>query len=285
MAFSATIIFGPTASGKTARAYALAREHNANILSFDSRHVYKGMDIVTGKDLDPDFPGKVYGIDLVSPIEEFSIRHFATYAAPIIQDHQEREQPLVLVGGSWLYAQTLLLPPQTLSAPVDEKLRAELAKNTTPELQAQLQALNPTRWEGMNDSDRANPRRLVRAIEIALNPECGSAEPALLEDYTLEILDPEMNIVEQRILARVEERWENGALEETRDLIKKYSDWSSPAFSSTGYKVLRQFLEGTLSQDEAKHAWYLEERQYAKRQKTWVRSILANRSFSKHFSN
>lgn len=269
-----TIIFGPTASGKTQLATKLAQEQGASLLSFDSRHIYKEMDIVTGKDRPVGIPAdQIFGFDLVNPDEAFSIRHFYEYAAPIVAQHFEKNTPLILFGGSWLYAQALIDPPNSLFAPTDTALRSELTKNSLMELQSQAQALNPERWNAMNESDRANSRRLIRLIEVAMNPECGSGEPPLITDFSLQLIEPSREEIDAKILARVKERWHNGALAETEYLIKKYPDWNHQAFSSTGYKYIRQFLEGKMDEEEAQRLWFTQERQYAKRQFTWVRKL------------
>jgi len=271
-----TIIFGPTASGKTELAYALAETQGADILSFDSRHVYREMSIVTGKDLPTnDAPFQLYGLDLVAPDEEFSIRHYYEYARGVIEQHRQARKPLILVGGSWQYASVIIAPPPSLLAVKNYEQRQELETASLEELQQLAQEKNPDRWQGMNSSDQANPRRLIRLLEYAEPIE--EALPALLEkdEYTLEILNPDIEVLEQRIRSRIEKRLVQGALEETTLLMEKYPDWKLPSLSSTGYGSLRQHLEGTISLEEAKKLWWFQERKYAKRQKTWIKKILA----------
>lgn len=269
-----TILFGPTASGKTDLAYRLAEEQSANILSFDSRHVYTDMDIVTGKDLPPEnVLFTLYGISLVRPDQEFSIRHYYEYAKSIIQAHRERRKPLILVGGSWQYASVLLDPPASLFAERDEGQRKELEALSVEELQQRVQQQNPERWNGMNASDQANPRRLIRALEFTEATAPVASALIQPDEYTLRILNPDMDILEQRIRARIEKRLAEGALEETKHLMQKYRDWSLPAFSSTGYGILRQHLEEGITLEEVKELWFLQERQYVKRQKTWIKKI------------
>jgi tRNA dimethylallyltransferase len=267
------LIYGPTASGKTAKAYQLAVSMNADILSFDSRHVYREMTIVTGKDLPPSTASfTVYGLDLINPDEEFSIRHFYEYARPIIHTHREQNKPLILVGGSWQYASVLLDPPESLFAERNSD-RATYQSLSREELQKLVQLQNPQRWHSLNESDRENPRRLIRALEI---PEKIKHKPeALLEtsEYRLDLLNPPLEHIEEKIRLRIDERLNNGALEETTFLMKKYPDWSFPAFSSTGYKILRRYVEQEISLEEAKNFWFLQERQYVKRQKTWMKKI------------
>lgn len=271
-----TIIFGPTASGKTELAYTLAETQGADILSFDSRHVYREMSIVTGKDLPPpNAPFQVFGLNLVNPDEEFSIRHYYEYAKQIIEEHRQARKPLILVGGSWQYASVIISPPPSLLAVKNYEQRQELETASLEELQQLAQDKNPERWQSMNSSDQANPRRLIRLLEYTDPVE--EALPALLQkdEYTLEILNPDIEVLEQRIRARIDKRLEQGALEETKLLMDKYPNWKMPSFSSTGYGYLRQHLEGTISLEEAKKLWWFQERKYAKRQKTWIKKIQA----------
>jgi len=270
-----SIIFGTTASGKSALAYELAEQLAANVLSYDSRHVYKLMDIVTGKDKpDESFQHNLYGQDLVYPDEEFSIRHFYEYAQPIIADHRQRQQPLILVGGSWLYAQVLLQPPDSLFVPQDHTLRQELQTLTTKQLQQKLIEIDPPKFQGLNNSDQNNSRRLVRAIEVAQAPHQTKPKNLLAQkEYTLRLQTLPFAQIEKNIRQRIESRLEQGAITETEFLRQKYADWSQPAFSATGYQYLRAYLEKKITLSQVKHLWFIQERDYAKRQLTWLAQL------------
>lgn len=269
-----TVIYGPTSSGKTRKALALAKETGASLLSFDSRHVYREMDIVTGKDL-PELPlDRVFGFNLVAPNEDWSTHHFYMYAKKVIEQHLAHKTPLILFGGSWPYVQVLIDPPASLGVETSSELREQLESLTLPELQTTAQKEAPERWAQMNVSDQANPRRLSRAIEVARLGGETELQP-LFTEFELILLEPELAEVEKNITQRVEDRWNGGALQETQYLIEKYADWSWPAFSSTGYGYLKQFLEGEITGAEAEKLWITQERQYAKRQFTWLKKIKA----------
>lgn len=270
-----TIIFGPTATGKSGRAYALADTLGADVLSFDSRHVYQGMDVVTGKDRPrSNWPHRLWGIDLVKPTADFSIRHFYEYAAPILADYRQRQQPLILVGGSWQYADVLLHPPATLLIPQDLTWRQQASQLSVAELQDTLQVAAPAKWSSLNASDRANPRRLIRAIEVARQPNPISAPPLLSPTETeLQLQVLPLNQISENIAQRIEARLSQGALEETRWLIENYPDWRFPAFSATGYRLIRDHIEGRLTAPQLITAWLQQEREYAKRQLTWLRAL------------
>lgn len=270
-----TIIFGPTASGKSAQAYELAQKLETNVLSFDSRHIYQGMDIVTGKDRPPqDWPQKLMGVDLVTPDQDFSIRHYYEYAKPIINSYRERQKPLILVGGSWQYVDVLLRPPASLFVPIDEKWRQEANKLSTPQLQAKLKQVDESKFSALNQSDVANPRRLIRAIEVASQPEITTPQPLIqTNEYQLIAKTPSIDQISDRIINRIQERLNQGALEETEYLMNKYPDWHAPAFSATGYGPIRQYLEGQIDEESMKQAWKHQEREYAKRQLVWIKSL------------
>lgn len=293
--FFSWIIFGPTASGKSARAFALAREKGADILSFDSRQVYNGMAIATGQDIPEgysqqadgsffaaDDKPRLFGFNIIEPHQPFSVHHYSEYARPIIEKHREQEKPLLLVGGSWPYAQVLIDPPQSLHAAVDYQLRSELSKKSVAELQERLKVLDGERWNSMNTSDQQNPRRLIRAIEAA---KMSTEPPTPLlsgEEYTLMLHFLPVVQLEENIKKRIEQRLQQGVLEETRSLMVRYKDWNTPAFSATGYQYLRQHLEGKISLDEAKQLWYFQERQYAKRQLTWLKRLSSEKRYNIH---
>ncbi len=271
-----TFIFGTTASGKSALAYQLTKKWHGNVLSYDSRHVYKYMDIVPGKDKPgADFSQVLYGQDLVLPDQDFSIRHYYEYARSIITDHRQRQQPLILVGGSWLYAQVLLDPPSSLFIPQDLMLRQRLSSLDVHDLQIILRDTDQPSFERLNASDKKNPRRLVRAIEVALAASTFPKPKPLIQsdEYTLQITPYSLAKIEKNIKTRIEQRLELGALDETRFLRKSYPHWNTPAFSATGYGPLRQYLEKEISLSEAKRLWLIQERDYAKRQITWIHHL------------
>lgn len=287
-----TLIFGPTSSGKTDLALELARKQSANILSFDSRQLYIGMDIVTGKDIPSEFQQKnetlpslgnvtiyndrqtkLYGFDIIHPDQEWSIAHFYEYAQAILSQHRALQIPLILVGGSWQYVDVLLNPPASLLVPVNLELRKKLEAYSTHQLQQDLEKIDPTRWNVMNYSDRSNPRRLIRAIEVAKST-AEKPKPLLqLDEVNIIFISADIDWLTSRIQKRIDERLAHGAIAETKKLMTDYTDWSSPAFSATGYALIRQHMEEKITEQELRKAWLLQERQYAKRQLTWLKAL------------
>lgn len=289
-----SFVFGPTSSGKTAWAHSLAAQQGGNILSADARQIYRHMDVVTGRDLPHDAivtqetlgdstqtvwqtPSgiRIYGHDIVAPNQEFSIAHWYTYVQPIVEQHAATHQPLIIVGGSWPYLSVLFDPPATLFVPPNEALRSQATTWSVAELQTRLQAAQPESWERMNTADRHNPRRLIRALEVALDHHDTNPPTPLIDPAQVQLIVPTLPTpdLEARIALRVHERWTHGALSETEFLMRTYPDWSFPAFSSTGYTHLRDFLTGSLTEHEAQTRWIQQERQYAKRQQTWLQAL------------
>lgn len=287
-----SLLFGPTASGKTAWALEWAQRTKGNLLSADSRQIYTDMKIVVGKDIPAgstwqseteiaDHPAwllpsgaLMWGTDVVPPTHVFSLSHWFDWAAPIIAWHLATDTPLLIVGGTWQWQSVLFDPPASLFVPPDAVWRTAAQAMTLPELQTALQEESSRAWEQLNASDRANPYRLIRAVEV--QRQTLEKKPVPLFDLTagaLHLRQPSLDQISGPIWNRVLERWENGALEETQALLEKYPDWDTPAFSATGYASIRQYLEKKINQEEALRQWFHTERQYAKRQITWCRSI------------
>ncbi|MBU2051914.1 tRNA (adenosine(37)-N6)-dimethylallyltransferase MiaA [Patescibacteria group bacterium] len=256
------IVCGPTAIGKTALAVKLAKKFAGELISADSRQVYQGMDIVTGKDKPAGV--KLHGLDLVKPDEEFSAAHFVQRARTLINQIIKRKKLPIIVGGTGLYINSLLNPPTTLSVKPDWQLRKQLEPKTVKELQNQLKKLGGQRWRQMNHSDRLNPRRLIRAIEVNKFQQ-GPAFPSERTDLkfnTLWIgLRENKAILDERIAKRVKTRVKAGAIAEWQQLKAKYRQ-DLESMTGIGYRQLPDIA-----------AWILSEQQYAVRQMTYFKKI------------
>src|SRR3989344_4678270 len=163
------IICGPTATGKTKLAANLSKKFSGKIISADSRQVYKGMDIVTGKDRPKEV--SIWGYDIIRPNEEFSVAHFVNLAGKEITRVDKQGKLPIIVGGTGFWLKSLLNPPATINIIPDWQLREKLEKFSATELLERLKKIDPKRAASMNQSDRNNPRRLMRAIEVAFHPE------------------------------------------------------------------------------------------------------------------
>lgn len=239
------VLCGPTATGKTALAAVLAKKFNGELVSADSRQVYRGMDIVTGKDRPasqqggPDVPIWLY--DVADPDEEFSVSHWVKLARGAIADIQKRNKLPIVVGGTGLYIHALIHPFETIDVPPDYPLRKKLGTLSVPELQNLLPGVR------MNQSDWNNPRRLIRKIEISRS-EKGTARQENKYDVFVVGLTAPLVMLDKRIDDRFKKRVRQGMKKEIKILFKKYSK-ELPSMSA---------LE-------------LNEHAYARRQMTWFR--------------
>ena len=230
------VICGPTATGKTALATALAKKLNGELISADSRQVYRGMDLVTGKDR-PDVPIWLY--DVVNPDEEFSVSQWVKLTRSAIIDIKKRKKLPIIVGGTGLYIKALFDPFDTIDIPPNKALRKKLSAVSVAELQAQT-----TRGR-MNNSDWNNPRRLIRKIEIETSHVTTHKKPHVFHAVVIGLTAP-LPILDARIDARFNKRLQQGMQKEIDALVKKY-DKNLPSMSAIG----------------------LNEHAYARRQLTW----------------
>lgn len=267
------VICGPTATGKTLLAVKLAKKFDGELISVDSRQVYKGMDIGTGKDHPKD--AIIHLLDVVEPDEEFNVAKYYQLAWPLIKNIWEKGKLPILVGGTGFYIKAIVDGIESLGIEPDWRLRRELENLEIGELVKKLKKLDPERWKGMNQSDQQNPRRLIRAIEIAKSqkaPEKGIAKKGAKLDVLMIGLTASKKLLYQRIDKRVEERVKQGVEKEIKKLLDKGYTWESSALGVTiGYKEWQLFFKGEASKDEVIQGWKFDEHAYARRQLTWFK--------------
>ena len=268
------IIGGAPATGKTDVAGGLAKELRGELISADSRQVYRGMDVGTGKDRPQGV--KIWGYDVVDPDEDFSVADFVELAGKKMKQLWQGDKLPIVVGGTGLYLKSLVELPESLGVKPDKQLRQELDQLLVPELQQKLKQLAPQRFRQMNWSDQHNPRRLVRAIEVARRQRRSLSGQALRvgkADIAWVGLTADRRVLEERIRQRVERRAKGGMSQEVKRLVRGYPDWELPAFSATGYREWRDYLEGKTSREEAIFRWQTAEIQYMRRQLTWFKKM------------
>ncbi|MFH1244733.1 MAG: tRNA (adenosine(37)-N6)-dimethylallyltransferase MiaA [bacterium] len=257
-------IVGPTGTGKTALALRLSARQPSILISADSRQVYRGMDIVTGKDQTPGI--KLYGIDLVDPDESCSVAVWYDAIMPhIIQAWKENKQ-VIVVGGTGLYVKAITHGIKTMRISINQPLRDQLSLLSITEQQAKLNQLDPTKFSNMNQSDQNNPRRLIRAIEIAHTPHQSFAIHPQSSPTLVGLKYFDDSNYRSAIEARVKTRLTLGAIRETEHLI---THASPQALSAIGYRSIVSFLESRCTKKEMIEQWVHDELSYAKRQLTW----------------
>lgn len=288
------IICGPTATGKTQIALHLAKKFSGNILSSDSRQVYKGMDIVTGKDLPVNaklqitnvkWDGKKIGyweawsgvriwlVDLVEPWQNFSVSQWVDVAQKVIRNLWKKKRLPIIVGSAGFYISVLLDGIETIKIPPDEKLRKKLKNKKTEELLGILRKTDYQRAARLNESDRKNPRRLIRAIETALwqkEHKLPNREK-LKADVLMIGLVTSRDVLHKRIDIRVEKRLKQGAVGEVKKLLNFGVSWENESMTGTGYRQLKPYFEGKMELAEAERNWKIAEHRDAKKQFTWFK--------------
>lgn len=291
------LIAGPTATGKTSLGLQLASKFNGEILSADSRQIYKGMDIGTGKDIPDDFNfsksrlkfknieigyysngTKIWLVDLVGPDQEFNIAFYKQVAWIVIRKLWNEEKLPIIVGGTGLYFKSLTESIETIHIPPNQKLRKKLESQTIIKLQNKLKKINASRFKKMNSSDRQNPRRLIRAIEISEHQKRLGISKVTATDFlpreesVLWIgLRAPKSVLYGRIDKRVDRRLKQGAEQEVKKLIKKGYLFNLPAMSALGYRQWQPYFKGKKSKKEVIKRWKLDEYAYARRQLTWFK--------------
>lgn len=287
------VILGPTATGKTDLALHLAKKFNGELVSCDSRQVYKGLDIGTGKmsNLKSQMSNvqkgngfwkidgvKVWMYDVVSLKKQYSVADYVNGVIKVIGEIKKRGKLPIVVGGTGLYLKVLIEGIPSLQIPIDKKLRKKLTGLSLQQLQSKLKKTSLKKWNSMNNSDQNNPRRLIRAIEIGI----GKGDMGDKGDWGDRGLKKEFNILRiglsaprevlyKKINTRVYKWIEDGILEEVIDLRKK--GVSTKRFKQLGleYAVLSDYLDGSLSFDDMIGKMQISVRQYAKRQITWFK--------------
>ena len=275
------ILFGQTAAGKTAKALELANQYKGEIVNFDSRQIYRKLDIVTGKDNPDDLTYKIWLYDIVDPKETFSSAEYVIKAEKVIKNIIKRGKTPILVGGTGYYLRHLLFGIPKINVKEDWTLRKNLEGKTVKELQAMLKEKNSPMLAQMNNSDRNNPRRLMRRIEIAQQENTLPQPLTEIILYTrigvpfdihyLSFFHSSTTVAREKITHRVEQRITNGALDEVKSLLKEGYTKNDPGLNAIGYGRLIDYFNGKINFDEAKKQWITQEVQYAKRQKTYFK--------------
>ncbi len=301
------IITGQTATGKTNRAIELASELNGEIINADARQIYKKLDIITGKDLDlttgvfhlwkkhthldigyyelkqttnfqPPTSNlhrltRLWLYDLVDPRDSFSAYEFADIASMVIDDIVSRGKTPIIVGGTYFYLKQLLYGISTNGVPPNQSLRDELSSKSIVELQQMLSDKNLILFRSLNNSERHNPQRLIRRIEIETNKgHVNAKQSPLSTDFEIEGYAFESKaLLHDRIARRVEDRLARGAINEVEQLVKEGYTFESPGLRTIGYHQIGQFLNGFIDSAQMKQEWISKEVQYAKRQLTFMK--------------
>lgn len=268
-------ILGPTASGKTGLATALADRVNGEIISADSRQVYRGMNIGTGKDLEEyrvnDKVIPYHLIDIHEPGYEYNVFEFQKDFHEVYKQFEDKPTTPILCGGTGMYIDAVLKGYKLIAVPRSEVLRESLDRFSHEELVTQLGQLAKLH----NTSDSATKDRTIRAIEIAKYYEQQGLKDEALPPVNTKIfgINWERGLLKERITARLKQRLEEGMVQEVEQLINQGVAAEKLKYYGLEYKFIVQFLEGDLSYNDMYQKLNTAIHQFAKRQITWFRRM------------
>ncbi|MDO8260395.1 MAG: tRNA (adenosine(37)-N6)-dimethylallyltransferase MiaA [Candidatus Magasanikbacteria bacterium] len=299
------VILGPTASGKTGLAVDLALEYNGEIVSADSRQVYKGMDIGSGKDL-PDyhlefemekyeelkkrgldikkekdkavFDVPYHLIDVVDPNTEFSLGQFYSQTQIALKEIIKKDHLPIIAGGTGLWLQAVVDGYNLTSVKADNVLRDELEKLTVEEVFEKLKSINNKFAEELNNSEKNNKRRLIRYIEILSNQNLEKPAEKILtksgSDYEFLIIGLKWpkEVLHERIYKRLIDRLENqDMIGEVSRLNEQGVSWKRLEGFGLEYKFIALYLQEKIDYDAMLEQLTIATRQFAKKQMSWFR--------------
>lgn len=271
------VITGPTASGKSAAAILLAKKFNGEIISADSRQVFIGMDLGTGKvSKDTSSKDGFYSegvrhhlIDIAKPTDEFNVSHFKKAAEIAIAEIIKQGKTPIICGGTGFWIRALIDNVDLPKVKPDEKLRKELNKLSSIELFKQLKTLDPERAQNI---DQNNKVRLIRAIEIT--KAIGKVPQIKKKKSRFEVLKIaitlEKSALDAKIKKRLEERFTKGMIQEVQNLHNNGLSWEKLEAFGLEYRWIARYLQDKISLSEMKEKLFFDIVHYAKRQLTWL---------------
>ena len=268
-------VLGPTAVGKTRFAALLSARLNGEIISADSRQVYRGMDIATGKDYDDYIvDGKVvpvHLVDIADPGYEYNVYEYQNDFISTFNEITSRKKMPVLCGGSGLYLEAVLKGYKLIQVPVDRDRRKQFEQMSDEELADLLASFK----ELHNISDTSSRKRLVRAVEIAEYYQANPSKSSGYPDLTPLVigLSADRDLRRQRITERLKFRLENGMIDEAKKLIEQGLSYEKMIYYGLEYKYLAFYLKGDISYDEMFTQLNTAIHRFAKRQMTWFRRM------------
>lgn len=286
---TAVLLMGPTASGKTPLALALARQFPAEIISVDSAQVYRGMDVGTAKPSAAERAAIPHHlIDVIDPTESYSAARFRADALRLMKEIAARGRIPLLVGGTMLYFKALregLSELPQSDAFVRARIDAEAAERGWPAVHVELARVDPETATRLKPNDSQRIQRALEVFRISGKPMSqllgrGKPEDLPFHLFELALVPSDRGALHRRIEARFDAMLESGLVEELRALRERYALRSGlPSMRSVGYRQAWQFLEGELYRGELRNLGIFATRQLAKRQLTWLRGMAGIRAF------
>ena len=274
------VIVGPTASGKTSLSIELAKKINGEIVSCDSMQIYKDMDIGSAKPTQEEMQGiKHYLIDVVSPAERFSVAEYKKQAEKAIEEILSKGKVPIVIGGTGLYADSLIYGIEYQEIEFDEKYRKalEIQAQTDDGLEMLYNQAKRIDEEAIKKISENDKKRIIRVLEIyhqtgktKTELEAESRKNEVKYDYKVFAINMDRQVLYDRINRRVDIMIENGLIQEVENLLQKYKQFPT-AMQGLGYKEVVQYFNKELTKEEMIDKIKQETRRYAKRQLTWFR--------------
>ncbi|MDI9864381.1 tRNA (adenosine(37)-N6)-dimethylallyltransferase MiaA [Flectobacillus sp. DC10W] len=276
MQYELITILGPTASGKTRLAVQLAAQLDAEIISADSRQVYRGMNLGTGKDLEEyrigDIEVPYHLIDIVNAGDSYHIFQFQKDFQKVFNDIRNRGKIAILCGGSGLYLEAVLRGFQYTAVPIDEELRTVLLTLSQEELLKRFESLSSF----VPKADTSTHKRTIRAIEIGeylkTHPEFELPQQQTINSIILG-LNPPLELRREKITTRLHQRLEQGMVEEVKALLSAGVSSDKLIFYGLEYKWITEYLQGTIDYQTMFDRLNVAIHQFAKRQMTYFRKM------------
>lgn len=263
------VVVGPTSSGKSDFAVDLALKHNGEIISADSRQIYRGLDIGTGNITESEMKGIPHHmIDICDINETFSVADYASRSIPIIEEIFARGKTPIICGGTGQYIDALIYTNTPPEVPPNLALRAHLETLSNEELYVELLVKDLRRAK---EIDSHNKVRLVRALEIidAIGTVPTQGENNFRYETEMYLMNPTKEVLEKRVHLRLLKRFEMGMIQEMESLIAQGYEISAIASKGIEYKWMAKYLEQKITYGELVEHLRIATWQYAKRQRTW----------------
>lgn len=273
------VVTGPTATGKTKVAVDIASIYNGEIISADSRQIYKGMDIGTGKDLKEycvnDKKISYHLIDILNPEENYSVYQFQRDFLSSYNQIKDRKNLPILCGGTGLYIESILLKYRLQNAPgPNQDLRESLNQKSTEELLEIFQNMSPEKYQDPSKKDTKN--RIIRSIEIEMDKTTDKPDIFTnqnLDNYLVLGIKQERQDNRDLIKKRLIERLDEGLINEVENLINKGLDISRLDYFGLEYKFVGFYLKNELTKEDLIEKLHIAICQFAKRQMSWFRRM------------
>ncbi len=268
--FNLLVVLGSTASGKTRLAVSLAKHLAGEIISADSRQVYRGLDIGSGKDLEEYEDIPYHLIDIVDPGYEYNLFDFQQHFFQAFNEVSAKGKLPIMAGGSSLYVDCVLNGYRMVKVPENSDLRLKLVNYSHEQLVNYLLSIKPAQHNTTNLLERD---RLIRAIEIA-EGESNNCLPPLPElRPVIFAIRWEREIIRQRITQRLKYRLKNGMIEEVQCLHNKGINWQTLEYYGLEYRLVAQYLQNKLNYNDMFQKLNTAIHQFAKKQDTWLRRL------------